>query len=100
MKLFILFASILLSSICYAIHNPLDNTPIVIDADELEYIGSQTDGKIIARNNVIARQDNQSVEANFIEYNFKKEVLIAEDKVKIIDKDGYIIDADKVILSN
>lgn len=92
---------LLIYSICtMAEDDSSNNETIIIDADKLEYIGDGQDGKIIAIGNVIATQDNQTVKANFVEYDLKKDILLAEDKVKILQKEGYIIDADRVILSD
>lgn len=85
-----------------AIANPLSNQPINLEADKIEYIGSAEDstGKIFATGNVIAIQDNQKVLANFVEYDSNKDILTASDQVRLIENQGYIIDADKVILSD
>ena len=80
--------------------NPLGKSPIVINADRFEYIGDQISGKMIARGNVEAVQDNQKLNANLLEYDFKKDTILAQDHVKLLEKDGYIIEADKVILSD
>lgn len=78
----------------------VNEEPIHIEADKFEYFGDDKEGKIIAKGNVEAIQGDQKVQANLIEYDSKADTLIAEDKVKILEKTGYIIEADKVILSD
>ncbi|MEK6734804.1 MAG: LPS assembly protein LptD, partial [Pseudomonadota bacterium] len=57
-------------------------------------------GKVIATGHVEASQETQKVFAEFMEYDFKKDILLAKDKVKILEQQGYIIEADKVILTD
>ncbi|MCT4635719.1 MAG: LPS assembly protein LptD [Rickettsiales bacterium] len=78
----------------------LNEMPVLIEADRFEFIGDKNNNKTIAIGNVIAIQGNQKVMADFVEYNKKTDVLLARDKVRILQKEGYIIDADKVILSD
>ena len=78
----------------------LSDSSIIIDADKFEYIGDENDRKMIAIGNVVATQDNQVLEANYAEYDLKKDIFLAKDKVKFLQKEGYIIDADRVILSD
>ena len=102
-RIYILISALLLlmcSIFTMAEDNSSNNDAIIIDADKFEYIGDGQDGKMIAIGNVIATQDDQIVKANFVEYDLKKDILLAEDKVKILQKEGYIIDADRVILSD
>lgn len=84
----------------YASDLSLNNRPIEIEANRFEYLGNEKTGTVKAFGNVEVSQDNQKIFANFIEYNFAKEVLLAEDKVKIIEKNGYLIESDRVILSD
>lgn len=91
---------LILSFNCRAEDKLLSNNPIDLEADKFEYIGDDSSGKVIATGNVIAIQDNQEIFANYVEYDAHKDILIASDKVKIIEKQGYIIEADKVILSD
>ncbi len=83
-----------------AVEGLLNDSPIVIEADRFEYEGDSKNGKIIAYGNVEAVQNDQKVYANFVEYSIQKDILLAEDKVKILETRGYIIEADKVILSD
>lgn len=77
-----------------------EEIPILIEADQFKFIGDENDSKTIAIGNVIAVQDNQTIMAEFVEYDKKTDILIAQDKVKILEKEGYIIEADKIILSD
>lgn len=77
-----------------------NDIPILIEADRFEFIENENSSKMIAIGNVIAVQDNQKVIAEFIEYDKKNDLLLAKDKVEILQKEGYIIEADKVILSD
>ena len=84
----------------YASDLSLNDSPIEIEANKFEYLGDEKTGQVKAFGNVEVSQDNQKIFANFIEYDFAKEVLLAEDKVKIIEKNGYLIESDKIILSD
>ncbi len=84
----------------YSVQNPLTYAPIQIEADKFEYIGDTKSGKVIAIGDVEAVQDDQKVTAKLIEYDFSKDILLAKDKVKILERTGYIIEADRVILSD
>ncbi len=101
LHIFILLSFLLVISLLgFATENPLNSSPIELLADKVEYIGDDVDKKIIATGDVIATQDNQKVTADFIEYDVNKDILLAEGQVKILQRDGYIIDANKVILSD
>ena len=99
--IFILLAYLLVISFFgVAAENTLSSTPIDFLADKVEYFGDESDKKIIVTGDVIATQDNQEITADLIEYNINKDILLAEGQVKILQRDGYIIDANKVILSD
>ncbi len=101
LSIFILLTSLLVMSLFgLATESPLDSTPIDLLADKVEYVGDDVDKKIIATGDVVAIQGNQKVIADFIEYDLNKDILLAEGQVKILQRDGYIIDANKVILSD
>lgn len=85
---------------CLAIDPLLSDSPINIEADKVEYAEEDKGKIIIASGDVIAIQDNQEVKAQYVEYNASKDILLAEDQVKIVQREGYIIDANKVVLSD
>lgn len=89
-----------ISSLGLAVDKFLSDSPIFIDADKVEYQGQEPNARMIATGNVVATQDNQTISANFVEYNINKDLLLAEDQVKMLQREGYIINADKVILSD
>jgi LPS-assembly protein len=78
----------------------ISQTPIEINADRFEYSSEKENRLVQAYGNVEALQDNQKVTANFMEYNFDKDTLLAKDQVKMIEKNGYEIDAQKITLFN
>lgn len=97
---YIFFASVAISIIATAKEQLLTENPIIIDADKYEYVGQEENSKIIAIGDVVATQDDQVVKANYLEYDLKNEIILAKDKVKILEKKGYIIDADQIIINN
>lgn len=99
--IYVLIAALLATSLFAVSDDKIsDQNPILIEADQFRFIGGEDDSKTIAIGNVIAAQDNQTVMAEFIEYNKRTDILLARDKVKILQKEGYIIEADQIILSD
>lgn len=96
----IIFFCLTVFFIAQAQNSLINEEPIQIEADKFEYLGDSKNGKIIAQGNVEALQGDQKVEANLIEYDISKDILLAQDKVKILEQKGYIIEADRVILSD
>jgi LPS-assembly protein len=98
---YVLVAALLVTSLFAVSDDKLsDQNPILIEADQFKFIGDENDSKTIAIGNVIAVQDNQTVMAEFVEYDKKTDILLARDKVKILQNEGYIIEADQIILSD
>jgi LPS-assembly protein len=102
MKLFfkIIFLIFFAVAPIYGIDNISNQSPISISADKFEYSGGEGERRLIASDNVEAIQDSQKVYAQLIEYDYQKELLIAENQVKVLERDGYIIEADKIILTD
>ena len=94
------FITLAISSSALAESPALNLNPIIIEAEKLEYFGSDNNTKIIANGNVEAIQDPQKILANFIEYDYASDTITAKENVKIFEKTGYILDADEVILKN
>lgn len=95
---FVFLQVITISSYAKAIS--LNENAIMLEADRVEYLDYQGERIAKAYGNVEVLQEGRQVNANFMEYNFNKDILLAQDKVKFLEKDGYVIDAEKVTLTN
>lgn len=81
-------------------NSSLKKSPIIIDADTYHYDGAENNITVTAVGDVEAVQDNQKVLADKLEYNYSNDKLTATGHTVYYDKEGNVLNADKVILYN
>ncbi len=84
------------SNVNYSLE-PSDSN-INIDADKVEYVGTDKNRLIKAWGDVYVTQDKKKLVSQNLEYNFDKDILSAEKDVQLFEEEGYIVNADKIVL--
>lgn len=78
----------------------LTNDPITIYADKVEYIGDSNNKKMIAKGNVVATQDNKKITTDLLTYDLNQDILLGQGQITFLQKEGYVMHANKIILSD